>query len=121
MMRGILGAVVLFSTVMTVEAVMPRAQQPAPAQTPPPATPGGEGRGAPTPGAGPGRGGGRGNPAAALYTEDCAGCLASIGPVDGPQPVRRRMAARKRRRRPSSKNIHEGFPQAGMIAFKDQS
>ena len=109
MMRGILGAVVLFSTVMTVEAVMPRAQQPTPAQTSP-AVPGSEGRGAPAPGAGPGRGGGRGNPAAALYTEDCAGCHG----VD-----------RTGGRAPSlfddewlhgsddesiAKNIHEGFP-----------
>ena len=116
MMRGILSAVVLFSTVMTVEAMMPRAQQPA--QTPPP-MPAGEGRGAPAPGAGPGRGGGRGNPAAALYTENCAGCHG----VD-----------RTGGRAPSlfdeewlhggddeaiAKNIHEGFPQAGMIPFKD--
>jgi glucose/arabinose dehydrogenase len=120
MRRGILGALVLFGTVLTVEAMVPRAQQTPPAPSPPAAAPAGDARGA-APGtpAGPGRGGGRGNPAAGLYTENCAGCH-GIDITGG--------------RAPSlfdaewlhggddetiAKNIHEGFPASGMIPFKD--
>lgn len=48
--------------------------QPAPAQTPPAQSSAGGAPAPPEPGRGRGRGGGRGNPAAALYTERCAGC-----------------------------------------------
>jgi aldose sugar dehydrogenase len=64
-------AAIAFGTVLTLQGFVPDGQAPAP-QNPPPAAPRTGERGAPPQGrAG---GGGRGNPAATLFTEVCAGC-----------------------------------------------
>ncbi len=68
--KALAAAAIVFATTLTVQALMPHGQTPAP----PPAT--GERGAAPAglAGSAQGRGGGRGNAAAALYTERCAGC-----------------------------------------------
>jgi mono/diheme cytochrome c family protein len=67
--RAAAAAAIVVGTMLTVQGLVPQGQTPAP-QSPPPAAPQGPERGA----APQGRGGGRGNPAATLFTEICAGC-----------------------------------------------
>jgi glucose/arabinose dehydrogenase len=67
--RAATAAAIVVGTMLTVQGLVPQGQTPAP-QSPPPAAPQGPERGA----APQGRGGGRGNPAATLFTEICAGC-----------------------------------------------
>jgi aldose sugar dehydrogenase len=118
MKRALLGAVVLFSTVLTVEAVVPLATERTPAAAP--ATSPADGREAPTaPGGGPGRGGGFRNPAVALYTENCAGCHGTdLTGGRGPSLFDETWLHGSDDES-ISKNIHEGFPASGMVAFKD--
>ena len=82
--KAFTGAVVVFGTVFSIMASKPEAQAPAPqapaAQAPQAPAPGAPPVGAPAPGgaqAGRGGGGGRGNPAAPLFAEQCAGCHGS--------------------------------------------
>ena len=89
------------------------------AQTPTAAPPT-EGRGGTTASpATPARGGGFRNPAAALYTENCAGCHGAEL-IGGRAPSLFDSEWLHGSDDESiAKNIHEGFPAAGMIAFKD--
>ena len=115
MKRALLGAVLLFSAVLTVEAVVPMAGT----QTPAAASPT-EGRGGTTaPAASPGRGGGFRNPAAALYTENCAGCHGAELTGGRAPSLFDSEWLHGSDDESIAKNIHEGFPAAGMIAFKD--
>ena len=115
MKRALLGAVLLFSTVLTVEAVVPMAGAQTPTAAPPT-----EGRGgttvSPTT---PGRGGGFRNPAAALYTENCAGCHGAELTGGRAPSLFDSEWLHGSDDESIAKNIHEGFPAAGMIAFKD--
>ena len=72
--RTVLAAAIMFGAALSLHALTPQAPAAAPQNPPagPPtaAPPAGD----PPRAVPPGRGGGRGNPAAALYTETCAGC-----------------------------------------------
>jgi aldose sugar dehydrogenase len=115
MKRALLGAVLLFSTVLTVEAVVPMAGAQTPTAAPPT-----EGRGGTTvPPTTPGRGGGFRNPAAALYTENCAGCHGAELTGGRAPSLFDSEWLHGSDDESIAKNIHEGFPAAGMIAFKD--
>ena len=114
MKRALLGAVLLFSTVLTVEAVVPMAGTQTPTAAPPTDSRGGT----TAPAAGSGRGGGFRNPAAALYTENCAGCHgAELAGGRAPSLFDSEWLHGSDDES-VAKNIHEGFPAAGMIAFK---
>jgi len=118
MKRALLGAVVLFSTVLTVEAVGPLATgQSQPAAS---AMPAADGRGVPAaPGAGPGRGGGFRNPAVSLYTENCAGCHGTDLTGGRAPSLFDETWLHGGDDESISRNIHDGFATSGMIAFKD--
>ena len=75
--RVVVSTALVFASALTAHALAAQGSSPAPSQAPTSAAPPGGERGqAPpaAPGQGRGGGGGRGNPAAALYTERCAGC-----------------------------------------------
>ncbi len=69
--RAATAAAMALTTVLTLQGFVPHGQAPTP-QNPPPAAPQAGERGAAPQGRG--GGGGRGNPAATLFTEICAGC-----------------------------------------------
>lgn len=108
----IVGAAALLAA--SVTAQQPPVQQPtagAPAQAPPGAP------GAPP----PGRGGGRGNPMAVKYTETCAACHGTSrdkGPV-GPSLFDDEWVHGSDDES-IVKSIRDGYPEKGMVPFKDQ-
>src|SRR5690242_885351 len=108
--KGIVAGTVLFGTVMTAHALVP--QQPAAPQSTPAASPGGA---LPT---GPGRGG-RGNAAATLFTETCAGCHGTDLAGGRAPSLFDETWLHGSDDASIEKNIREGFPAAGMISFKD--
>jgi glucose/arabinose dehydrogenase len=110
-------ATMLIGALLTVHA-LPAGQtgqtapQNPPAQTPP---------GAAQPGdraAGPGRGG-RGNPAATLYTEQCAGCHGADLTGGRAPSLFDETWVHGSDDESIAQNIKTGFPAAGMVPFKD--
>jgi len=109
------GALVLFATALTADALVLSQQPAAPQSTPVASSPGERGTAPPAPA---GRGG-RGNAAATLYTEVCAGCHGSdLGGGRAPSLFDDQWV-HGADDESIAKNIHEGFPAAGMIPFKD--
>ncbi len=118
--RMVASAALVFATALTAHALVPQGAPPA---TQPPSSavpPAGERGQAPPAGPGQGRGGGRGNPAASLYTERCAGCHGvDMGGGRAPS-LFDDVWARGSEDEAIARNIMNGIPNTEMMPFKEQ-
>jgi aldose sugar dehydrogenase len=117
--RMVASAALVFATALTAHALVPQGAPPS-TQPPSAAPPAGERGQAPPAGPGQGRGGGRGNPAASLYTERCAGCHGvDMGGGRAPS-LFDDVWARGSEDEAIARNIMNGIPSTEMMAFKEQ-
>ena len=119
--RVVVSAALVFASVLATHALVTpaAAQQPPTATQLPAATPPAGDRGQAPP-AGQGRGGGRGNAAAALYTERCAGCH-GVDQSGGRAPsLFDDTWVHGGDDESIEKTIANGVPNTEMVAFKDQ-
>jgi len=124
--RVVVSAALVFASVLSTHALVTSGQA-APPQTPTaqppataPATPPAAGERGQAPPAGQGRGGGRGNAAAALYTERCAGCH-GVDQSGGRAPsLFDDTWVHGSDDESIAKTISTGVPNTEMVAFKDQ-
>ena len=121
--RVVVSTALVFASALTAHALASQGSSPAPSQAPTSAAPPGGERGqAPpvSPGQGRGGGGGRGNPAAALYTERCAGCHGlDMGGGRAPS-LFDDVWARGSDDDAIAHNIMNGIPNTEMMPFKEQ-
>jgi glucose/arabinose dehydrogenase len=114
-------AAMIVAAVLGVQAMIAAGQTPQspPSQAPPAQTPPAQPaeRGAAPPGGGQGRG--RGNQAAMLYTEQCSGCHGTDLSGGRAPSLFDETWVHGNDDETIARNIQNGFPQAGMVPYKD--